>query len=169
MERRTRERIFVLSFNDDILAEMKEENYQKQVGVIMKKLFTSIRYKAKKENWAYEIIAVASAVDGKTLKKKRLHIHVYAKSNPSATLIQYFKLYWESRYGLVLFSKEELYNKEYYINGYMKGQAIKYKTGNRTEYSIWEQKYNVELIESSYPSEPIEHRSVDEELELRSS
>lgn len=39
MERRTRERIFVLPFNDDILTEMKEENYQKQVGAIMKKLW----------------------------------------------------------------------------------------------------------------------------------
>jgi hypothetical protein len=135
----------------------------------MKKLFTSIRYRANKENWAYEIVAVASAMDVKTLKKKRLHIHVYAKSNPSATLIQYFKQYWESRYGLVLFSKEEIYNKEYYINGYMKGQAIKYKTGNRTEYCIWEQKCNIELIESGYPSEPIEYRIANEELELRSS
>lgn len=169
MEKRTGEKICTLTYSDEVLATIEPSDYVVRARRDVKRLNDFLYAEAMKHGWAYEIVEVASVNDHKTTGK-RLHIHVYLKANPCQTAFNKIKNYWENSkgFGIVTIPKGEVYNSDYYVNDYMKGQAIKYKTGPRTEICMWGRKLNDELLKSNPVEETIETTVDEVGSELRS-
>lgn len=118
MERQLTEYGLMLSFRDTVL----NNNDNGFVHLAIKKLFAALRKRAAKENWEYSMLACPSVIDPRNGRAVRLHIHIYLKGEPGATICQWIREYWHKRYGMVDFEKV---HKSKNIMEYMKMQSFR--------------------------------------------
>ncbi len=63
-------------------------------------LLSSLRYKASKNNWKYDALAVGSCINPDTKEPVRTHVHLYLEANPGSTVVDWIKHYWYQRNGI---------------------------------------------------------------------
>jgi hypothetical protein len=114
-----------LTYRPNELKGVQEEDYRKLTDSQLRKLLASLRDKAKRESWNYNITLSPSITNLRNGKKERLHIHVLIEANPACTAVKYIREYWHKRHGIADIGT--IYDKAGYL-GYMQAQAMYTKT-----------------------------------------